>query len=56
MHFFFFKRVQAEPVCISAWGLDVRAAAAWWLGGGEVRWGGADMVSWLPCWPSQLVL
>lgn len=34
MHFFFFfpNMWQAEPVCISALGLDVTAAAAWWVG------------------------
>ena len=33
MHFFF-QTWQAEPVCISALGLDVRAAAEWWVGRG----------------------
>lgn len=56
MHFFFQTCGKQNRSAFPHWALMSGQPLNGGLAGGEVRWGGADVVSWLPCWPPQLVL
>ena len=55
MHFFS-KHGKQNQSAFLHWALMSGQPLNGGLAGGEVRWGGADVVSWLLCWPPQLVL